>query len=125
MYAERKLPLLPELFHILPQFFLRKKVILVGSNLCCSDVDSFAAPSCFFLSSTDLNSICDWICKNPPLLHKTDISYTQEVSMHSVSAVQCELVCFSGEHFANPVMPQLREWQGINWVAMSWNCSHC
>ena len=36
-----------------------------------------------------------------------DYSYTQELSMHhSVSTVQCELVCFSGGgHFADPVKP--------------------
>ena len=39
-----------------------------------------------------------------------DYSYTQELSMHSVSTAHCEPVCFSGGHFANPVMSQLREW---------------
>ena len=39
-----------------------------------------------------------------------DYSYTQEVSMHSVSTAQCEWVCFSGGHFADPVMSWLREW---------------
>ena len=39
-----------------------------------------------------------------------DYSYTQEVSMHSVSTAQCERICFSGGHFANPVMSWLREW---------------
>ena len=29
--------------------------------------------------------------------------------MHSVSTVQCILVCFSGGHFANPVMSRLKE----------------
>ena len=38
-------------------------------------------------------------------------SYTQELSMHSVSTVQCERVCFSGGHFADPVMSRLREWR--------------
>ena len=38
-------------------------------------------------------------------------SYTQELSMHSISTVQCERVCFSGGHFANPVMSRLREWR--------------
>ena len=37
-------------------------------------------------------------------------SYTQELSIYSVSTVQYELVCFSGGHFANPVMSQLKEW---------------
>ena len=31
--------------------------------------------------------------------------------MHSVSTVQCELVCFSGGNFANPVVSRLREWR--------------
>ena len=39
-----------------------------------------------------------------------DYSYTQEVSMHSVSTARCEQVCFSGGHFDNPVMLRLREW---------------
>ena len=39
-----------------------------------------------------------------------DYSYTQEVSMHSVSTAQCERVCFSEGDFANPVMSRLREW---------------
>ena len=39
-----------------------------------------------------------------------DYSYTQEVSIHDVSTAQCEWVCFSGRHFADPVMSQLREW---------------
>ena len=41
---------------------------------------------------------------------KTDIhfiaqaySYTQGLSTHSVSIGQCEMVYFSGGHFANPV----------------------
>ena len=55
-------------------------------------------------------------------------SYTQELSMHSVSTVQCERVCFSGGHFSDPVMSWLREWR--LWrapigPAMTWNCSHC
>ena len=37
-------------------------------------------------------------------------SYAQELSMYNVSTGQCELVCFSGGHFANPVMSGLREW---------------
>ena len=37
--------------------------------------------------------------------------YTQELSMHSVSTGQCEWVCFSGGHFADPVMSRLREWR--------------
>ena len=39
-----------------------------------------------------------------------DYSYTQELFMHCVSTGQCEQVCFSGGHFANPVMSRLREW---------------
>ena len=39
-----------------------------------------------------------------------DHSYTQELSTHSVSTGQCEWVCFSGGHFADPVTSQLREW---------------
>ena len=39
-----------------------------------------------------------------------DYSYTQEVSMYSVSTVQCERVCFPGGDFADRVMSQLREW---------------
>ena len=38
-----------------------------------------------------------------------DYSYTQRLSMHNVSTVQCELVCFSGGHFADPVVSQLRD----------------
>ena len=38
-----------------------------------------------------------------------DYSYTQEVSMHSVSTAQCERVCFSGGDFADPVISRLRE----------------
>ena len=34
----------------------------------------------------------------------------QQLSMHSISTVQCEQVCFSGGHFADPVMSWLREW---------------
>ena len=30
--------------------------------------------------------------------------YTQEIFMHSISTGQCELVYFSGGHFANSVM---------------------
>ena len=37
-----------------------------------------------------------------------DHSYTQEVSMHSVSTAQCERVCFSGGNFVDPVMSWLR-----------------
>ena len=37
-------------------------------------------------------------------------SYTQELSMHSVSTIQCERVCFSGGHFADPVVSRLIEW---------------
>ena len=40
------------------------------------------------------------------LLHKN----IAELFMHSVSTVQCKLVCFSGEYFADPVMSWLREW---------------
>ena len=39
------------------------------------------------------------------LLHKIIAT-----SIHSVSTAQCERVCFSGEHFSDPVMSQLREW---------------
>ena len=47
--------------------------------------------------------------------------------MHSVSTDQCERVCFSGQHFADPVMSRLREWR--QWrapigPAITWNCSH-
>ena len=50
-----------------------------------------------------------------------DHSYTQEVSMRSVSTAQCEQVCFSEGHFANPVMSQLREWH--LWSApIAWPC---
>ena len=42
--------------------------------------------------------------------------------MHSVSTAQCEQVYFSGEHFANPVMSQLREW--CLWRApIGWPCT--
>ena len=55
------------------------------------------------------------------LLHKIIRSYTQEVSMHSVSTAQCERVCYSGGHFANHVMSQLREWR--LWRApIAWPC---
>ena len=49
-----------------------------------------------------------------------DYSYTQKLSVHSVSTLQCELVSFSGGHFANPMMSQLKEWclwrAPIGWV---------
>ena len=58
-----------------------------------------------------ITNICDWLCKTSHVHTKTEIhfiaqdhSYTQEVSMHSVSTAQCEQVCFSGGHFADPVM---------------------
>ena len=58
--------------------------------------------------------ICERLYKNQPCLHQNfiaqDYSYTQEVSMHSVSTARCEWVCFSGGDFADPVMSQLREW---------------
>ena len=38
-------------------------------------------------------------------------SYTQQLSMHSDSTVQCKQVCFSGGHFADPVMSRLTEWR--------------
>ena len=42
--------------YILSPFFLRENVISVRSNLCCSDVDSFAVQFIFnFFSSTDVN----------------------------------------------------------------------
>ena len=37
-----------------------------------------------------------------------DNSYTKDLSIHSVSTVQC---CFSGGLFADPVMSRLREWR--------------
>ena len=37
-----------------------------------------------------------------------DYSYIQELSMHSVSTGQCELVCFSGGHFADPMMIMIK-----------------
>ena len=56
----------------------------------------------------------DGICKNHPCsqIHFTaqNYSYAQELSIYNVSTGQCELVCFSGGHFANPVMSELREW---------------
>ena len=39
-----------------------------------------------------------------------DYSYTQEVSIHSVSNAQCQWISFSGGDFANPVISWLREW---------------
>ena len=61
-----------------------------------------------------------WICKTLCFLTKTEINfitqdytmymYTQELSMHRFSIVQCKLVCFSGEKFVNPVMSRLSEW---------------
>ena len=39
-----------------------------------------------------------------------DNNYTKDLSIHSVSTAQCQLVCFSGGHFADPVMSWLREW---------------
>ena len=45
-----------------------------------------------------------------------DHSYTQEVSMHSVSTGQCEQVCFSGGHFADPVMSRLIQASAIGKV---------
>ena len=49
-------------------------------------------------------------------------SYTQEVSMHSVSTTQCEWVCFSGGDFADPVMSRLREWC-LYRAPIGWPCS--
>ena len=107
------------------------------SNLCCSDVDSVAVPSCiflFFLSSTGVNSICDWISKallfcTKLILHKIIRSYTQELYMHGVSTVQCELLCFLEGIYANLVtdatIMRMAPTEGINWVTMSQNCSHC
>ena len=41
--------------------------------------------------------------------------------MHSVSTLQCELVSFSGGHFADPMMSQLKEW--CLWRApIGWPC---
>ena len=43
------------------------------------------------------------------------------ISMHSVSTLQCELVSFSGGHFADPMMSQLKEW--CLWRApIGWPC---
>ena len=36
-------------------------------------------------------------------------SYTQELSIHSISTGQGEQVCFSGGHFADPVVSRFRE----------------
>ena len=44
------------------------------------------------------------------LLHRLKNSYTEELSMYSVSTVQCELVCCSEGHFADPMMSRLKEW---------------
>ena len=47
--------------------------------------------------------------------------------MHSVSSVQCKQVCFSGGHFANPVMSRLTEWRLYRapiGPPMTRNCSH-
>ena len=38
------------------------------------------------------------------LVHKIIATYTQELSMHSVSTGKCERVCFSGGNFADPMM---------------------
>ena len=43
-------------------------------------------------------------------------SSTQELSMHSVSTVQCERVCFSGGHFANTVK-RIAPIEGTNWAS--------
>ena len=50
-----------------------------------------------------------------------DYSYTQEVSMHSVSTAQCEWVCFSGGHFADPVMSRIKEWH-LQRAPIAWPC---
>ena len=66
--------------------------------------------------------------KTETYLIAQDYSCTPEVSMHSVSTAQCEWVCFSGGHFADPVMSQLKNGvyiEGTDWLAMSWNCCHC
>ena len=34
-------------------------------------------------------------------------SYTQVLSMHSISTAQCKLVCFFGGHCADPVKSQM------------------
>ena len=53
----------------------------------------------------------DHVCsKTETTFTAQEHSYTQELSMHSVSTVQGEQVCFSGGHFADPVMSRLREW---------------
>ena len=58
----------------------------------------------------------------PPLKPKSILLHkiTQEVSMHSVSTDQCERVCFSGGHFADPVMSQLKN--GIYRAPIGWLC---
>ena len=71
-------------------------------------------------------NICDRPCKTNHVHTKTEItfiaqdySYTQELSMHSVSTGQCERVCFSGGHFADPVMIMIKNGaysQGTNWT---------
>ena len=71
-------------------------------------------------------SIFDWLCKNQPCSHQNhfiaqDYRYTQEVYMHSVSTAQCGRVCFSGGHFADPVMSQLREWR-LQRAPIGWPC---
>ena len=46
-------------------------------------------------------------------------SYIQELSMHSVSTVQCELVCFSVKYFTDPVtIKRMTPIEGTNWVIM-------
>ena len=37
-------------------------------------------------------------------------TYTQELSMHNASTVQCTLVYLSRDHFTNFAMSRLREW---------------
>ena len=91
-----------------------------------------------FIVNKHLNFITSvkYVTGSPKTSHvrtKTEIhfiaqyySYTQEVSMHSISTAQCEQVCFSGGHFANPVMSRTREWPlyraPIGWPS-GWLCT--
>ena len=43
------------------------------------------------------------------LLHKIVPTLKKYLRMCSISTAQCEQVCFSGGHFANPVMSRLRD----------------
>ena len=64
--------------------------------------------------------VCNWLCKTSHVYTAQNHRYTQEISMHSVSATQCELICISGGHFTDPVISWLREWHLWKAPAILW-----